>query len=1016
MGIAERSIRNRVVTLTLTVVMIGAGLRAFEGLSRLEDPEFTIKEALVVTPYPGASAEEVEQEVTDRIERAVQQLGQLKRVKESRSMRGLSIVRAEIKDKYDRASLPQVWDELRRKVTDVQGQLPPGAGPSVVNDDFGDVWGVFVAVSGPEYSYAELKEFAKFLQREFTLVPDVAKVALFADRPEVVYVEPDRDRLSQLGISPARIERELRSKNLVADAGSVKVGPDFLAIEPTGVVSRVEDFGSILISGGESERQIYLRDIAKIRRGYRDPPAALMRYDGAEAIGIGISTASGGNVVRMGEALSRRVEELKPFLPLGIDLGLISVQSQAVTVAIDGFLVSLVEAVAIVIVVLLVFMGLRSALLIGFILFLTIMGTFIFMAPWGVALERISLGALIIALGMLVDNAIVVVDGMLIKMQAGQDPERAANDVVSQQAMPLLGATAVAVLAFAAIGTSQDSTGEFCRSLFQVVLISLLLSWVTAVTVTPLLGVMFLERGQAGAAEPYGGAFYARYRAFLALCLRRRSVAVGLVVALFAASLYGFQFVDRSFFPNSTRPQVMVDIWMPRGTHIEDTLEQAKQAETYLRGLPHVTHVATVVGQGAMRFLLTYSGEQPDSGYAQFLVDVDDYSKITGMIPEVEDGLAARHPDAIVVGKEFRLGPGEGGRIQVRVTGPDRDELRVLAGRIKAIMEESGNAKGVRLDWRERVLSVIPVVAEEQANLNGLTRQSVASAVAEGFEGQRVGVFRERDELLPIVVRAPEPQRSNVANIRNLQIWSPAASQYIPLRQVVSRFDSRFEDTLIMRRDRRRTITVHCDQIEGTADALLERLMPEIAKIELPPGYFIEYGGEYESSRNAQRGLSQTLPIFFLAMVLIVVALFNALRQPLVIWLTVPLALIGVTAGLLLTRQPFGFMALLGFLSLSGMLIKNAIVLIDQIDLEIREGKEPARAVMDSAVSRLRPVAMAAATTVLGMIPLLQDAFFVAMAVTIMAGLTFATLLTMIVVPVLYSIFFRIPAPEGRQA
>jgi multidrug efflux pump subunit AcrB len=1016
MGLAEQSIRNRVVTLTLTVVMIGAGVRAFEGLSRLEDPEFTIKEALVVTPYPGASAEEVEQEVTDRIERAVQQLGQLKRVKESRSMRGLSIVRAQIQDKYDRASLPQVWDELRRKVNDVQGQLPPGAGPSIVNDDFGDVWGVFVAISGPEYSYAELKEFAKFLQREFTLVPDVAKVALFAARPEVVYVEPDRDRLSQLEIPPERIERELRSKNLVADAGSVKVGPDFLAIEPTGVVSRVEDFGSILISAGESERQIYLRDIAKIHRGYRDPPEALIRYDGAEAIGIGISTASGGNVVRMGEALAKRMGELRAFLPLGIDLGLISVQSQAVTVAIDGFLVSLIEAVVIVIVVLLVFMGLRSALLIGFILFLTIMGTFIFMAPWGVALERISLGALIIALGMLVDNAIVVVDGMLVKMQAGQDPERAASDVVSQQSMPLLGATAVAVLAFAAIGTSQDSTGEFCRSLFQVVMISLLLSWVTAVTVTPLLGVMFLERGQAGAADPYGGALYARYRAFLAFCLRRRGLAVGVVVALFGASLYGFQFVDRSFFPNSTRPQFMVDFWMPRGTHIEDTLEQAKQAEGYLRGLPDVTHVTTVVGQGAMRFLLTYTGEQPDSGYAQLLVDVDDYTKIAGMIPDVEASLAARHPDAIVVGKEFRLGPGEGGRIQVRVTGTERDELRVLADQIKTIMKESGNAKGVRLDWRQRVLSVIPVVAEEQANLNGLTRQAVASAVAAGFEGEPVGVFRERDELLPIVVRAPEPQRSNVANIQNLQIWSPAASAYIPLRQVVSRFDSRFEDTLIMRRDRRRTITVNCDQIDGTADALLERLMPEIAKIELPPGYFIEYGGEYESSRDAQQGLSRTLPVFFLAMVLIVIALFNALRQPLVIWLTVPLALIGVTGGLLITRQPFGFMALLGFLSLSGMLIKNAIVLIDQIDLEIREGKEPAQAVMDSAVSRLRPVAMAAATTVLGMIPLLQDAFFVAMAVTIMAGLTFATLLTMIVVPVLYSAFFRIPAPEARQA
>jgi multidrug efflux pump subunit AcrB len=470
MNIAEASIKNRVVTLTFAVVMLVGGIQAFNGLSRLEDPEFTIKDALVITPYPGASAAEVEEEVTDHIEIAVQQLGQLDEI-ESRSTRGMSNLTVSIKKQYDKNSLPQVWDELRRKVGDAQSGLPPGAGPSLVVDDFGDVYGVFVAVYGEEYSYAELKDVIDLLRRELLLVQDVAKIDTYGEFVEAIYVELERDRMAELGIPTDAIIRELKNKNIATSAGRVKVGPEFISIVPTGELDSVEDFESVLISPGES-RQIFLRDVARVWRGYVEPPENLMRYDGKAAIGLGISTVSGGNVVTMGEALGKRMDELLPQLPLGIDLGLVSIQSQAVTEAISGFVVSLIQAVVIVIAVLLVFMGLRSGLLIGFVLVLTIAGTFIFMGPWGVALERISLGALIIALGMLVDNAIVVVDGMLIRIQKGEDPEAAAAAVVNQTSMPLLGATIVAILAFAAIGTSDDSTGEFCRSLFQVVYFS----------------------------------------------------------------------------------------------------------------------------------------------------------------------------------------------------------------------------------------------------------------------------------------------------------------------------------------------------------------------------------------------------------------------------------------------------------------------------------------------------------------------------------------------------------------
>ncbi len=1023
MNLAEFSLRNRTTTTVLAGVLFVAGIISFNGLSRLEDPEFTIKEALVITPYPGATAEEVEQEVSDRIEQAVQQLGQLKEV-ESKSDRGLSTVTVRIKDKYDKAALPQVWDELRRKVNDVQGQLPPGAGPSIVNDDYGDVFGVFVAVYGDEYTAAELKEVAKMLRRELLLVQDVAKIEFWGERTEAVYVEPDRDRMSQLGIHPRQIVEGLRNRNIVSDAGRIEVGPDFIAVEPTGTFKSVREFEDLLLSGvsEQGKGQIYLRDVAQVRRGYVDPPNRVLRYDGHPAIGMGISTVSGGNVVTMGEAIEKRARELLPRIPLGIEFGIISLQSDAVTTAIDGFLVSLVQAVAIVIVVLLVFMGLRSGLIIGAILALTICGTFIFMGPWEVALERISLGALIIALGMLVDNAIVVVDGVLVRMKKGQAAEEAAKEVVAQTSMPLLGATAVAIMAFGAIGLSEDSTGEFCRSLFRVVFISLSLSWVTAVTVTPLMCVAFLKPQQPGSADsardsdPYGGFFYTAYRKFLGVAIRFRFVTVLVVLSMFAASLWGFKYVDKSFFPNSTRPQYMIDFWLPQGTRIDKTVETAAEVEKYLLGLDGTTHVTTLAGAGGLRFLLTYAPEKLNSAYAQFLVDVDDYTVIEDRIAQVEQELPELFPDSEVYGRKFILGPGSGGKIQIRFSGPDSTKLRSLASAAVNILHEDGGAKAIRTDWRQQVKVVTPIVADEEANYAGVATPDVSMTILMGFEGQQVGVYREADELLPIVIRAPEHERDRVENIQNLQIWSPAAQQNIPLRQVVSGFDTVFEDEIVQRLNRKSTITVHADPVSGASSRLLARIRPQVEALEMGPDYEIEWWGEYRDSTRAQAGIAASLPFFFLAMVLVVVGLFNALRQPLVIWLCVPLAIIGVTAGLLLTRQPFGFMALLGFMSLSGMLIKNAIVLIDEIEIQKAQLGDVYQAIVDSGVSRLRPVAMAALTTALGMIPLLLDAFFVAMAVTIIFGLMVATVLTMVVVPVFYAIFFRVPNPGPSPA
>ena len=1008
MKITEFCLENKTTTLVLTVVMIFAGLNAYKSMGRLEDPEFTIKDALIITQYPGATAEEVEEEVTDEIEIAVQQLAQLDEVT-SVSYRGLSIVTATIKDKYDKNSLPQVWDELRRKVGDAQGRLPPGAGPSIVNDDFGDVYGIFFAVYGDEYEFDELWEVAKMLRRELLLVPDVAKIDIIGNRPEVIYVQLDRDRMAQLGIPTSAIEQELLQQNLVTNSGGVYIGTEFVTIEPSALIDSEADLGAIMISGSNSNAQIYLRDVATIERGLLEPPSDLLRFDGKQAIGIGISTVSGGNVVTMGDKLKERLTELQPLIPLGMEFGVIAMQSEAVETAISNFVVSLLQAVVIVVVVLLVFMGLRSGLLIGFILFLTICGSFLFMSMANINLERISLGALIIALGMLVDNAIVIVDGMLIRFQQGMERRKAAVEVVNQTAIPLLGATVIAVLAFAAIGTSQDSTGEYTRSLFTVIMISLMLSWLTAVTVTPLLGVMFLEtpKGEAGA-DPYDSRFYRVFGGILRKCIKVRWATIAIVLFVFGSAVYGFGYVSQSFFPNSTRPQIMVDYWLPQGSSIEQSNAHAMRVEEFLLGLEGVKHVGSIIGTGAPRFLLTYQPEKANSAYTQFLVELEDTTYIDALYDEIQDHLDENFEEAQGQVRKFILGPGDPGKIQAKFFGPDPNVLRGLSAKAEAIIARHPDAYGVRNDWRGRVKVVRPVIDKQQASQFDISRQAISDVLLQAFEGLAVGLYREGDEMLPIIMRAPDEQRLDIASIRNLQIWSPAAQTAIPLRQVVIDFETIFEDEIIQRINRERVITTLADPRHGEAPPMLNDVRAEIEAIELPVDYRLEWWGEYKNSKKAQGALAGSLPAFLGMMVLITIGLFNSLRQTAVIWLVVPLAIIGVTVGLLSTAQPFGFMALLGFLSLSGMLIKNAIVLVDEINQQRKEDKPAIEAVIGSAISRLRPVSMAAATTILGMAPLFPDAFFVSMAVTIAFGLGFATVLTMVVVPVLYSTIFQI--------
>ncbi len=1011
MKITEYAITKKTVSYFAALILLGGGLWSYQKLGKLEFPTFTIKTAVVSTPYPGASAIEVEQEVTDRLEKAVQQLSQIDKVR-SISKAGLSIIYVDIRREYDSRAMPQIWDELRRKVADVQGRLPPGAGPSVVNDDFGDVYGVFFALTGEGYTDRELKDTADFLKRELLLVKDVARVEIWGDHQETVELEIARARMAELGISMETILNTLNLQNQVTDAGRVRVGSDYIRMNPTGTFESVGDLGDLLVQSTDDGKLIYLKDVVSIRRDYLDPPQWLLRHNGSQALGLGIATVDGGNVVEMGRAVRERIHQLKGSIPVGMELQAISYQSDLVNASVNAFVINLVEAVAIVIAVLCITMGLSSGMLMGVILLLTIFGTLIGMNLLKIDFQMISLGALILALGMLVDNAIVVTEGILVRVRQGMARKVAALETVNQTAWPLLGATLVAVLAFAAIGTSKDSTGEFLISLFQVMAISLGLSWVLAITLTPLFCVQFLPKSKEDhSKDPYSGKFFTFYRGLLNSCLGHRTLTLLALMCVLAAAFFGFTLIPNNLFPNDSRKQFMLNYRLPEGTHIEKTSQDLQRLETYLTGRKEVTGTTTFVGRGGLRFTLTYEPEMPDGSYGQILVSVGEQKDIDPLMTLLRRELPEQFPDAEMELRKFRRGPGEGAQIQARFSGPDMRVLRELAEDTENIMASDPVSTEIRHDWRQPVPVLRPRVNEAAARRLGITRPQVSDALAMNFSGKTVGLYREREDLMPIHIRAPLAERQSVERIHDMVVFSPVTGRAVPMKQIVTGMETAWEAPIIRRYNRRRTVTVGCNPVLGNPSTLLKRIGPRIEAIPLPQGYSLEWGGDREHSEEANEGLFQMVPVFFLAMIFTVVALFNAVRQTVIIFLCLPLVSIGVTAGLLLTGHPFGFMCILGYLGLSGMIIKNAVVLIDQIDLEIREGKAPFQAILDSSVSRLRPVSMASLTTILGMLPLLRDVFFVGMSITIIGGLVFGTVLTLLVVPVLYSVFFRIRPP-----
>ncbi|EGR3220713.1 efflux RND transporter permease subunit VmeI [Vibrio parahaemolyticus] len=1018
-GIAAYFIRNRVISWMVSLIFLIGGIAAFFGLGRLEDPAFTIKDAMVVTSYPGATPQQVEEEVTYPLEKAIQQLTYVDEVN-SISNRGLSQITVTMKNNYGPDDLPQIWDELRRKVNDLKVTLPPGVNEPQVIDDFGDVYGILLAVTGDGYSYKELLDYVDYLRRELELVDGVSKVSVSGQQQEQVFIEVSMKKLSSIGLSPNTVFNLLSTQNIVSDAGAIRIGDEYIRIQPTGEFQSVDELGDLLITESGAQGLIFLKDVAEIKRGYVEVPSNIINFNGSLALNVGVSFAQGVNVVEVGKAFDRRLAELKYQQPVGVEISEIYSQPKEVDKSVSGFVISLAQAVGIVIIVLLFFMGLRSGLLIGLILLLTVLGTFIFMKYLAIDLQRISLGALVIALGMLVDNAIVVVEGILIGTQKGRTRLQAATDIVTQTKWPLLGATVIAVTAFAPIGLSEDSTGEYCGTLFTVLLISLMLSWFTAISLTPFFADIFfkgqkIKQGEGEENDPYNGIIFVAYKKFLEFCMRRAWLTVVVLIVGLGASVYGFTLVKQSFFPSSTTPIFQLDVWLPEGTDIRATNDKLKELESWLAEQEHVDHITTTAGKGLQRFMLTYAPEKSYAAYGEITTRVDNYEALAPLMARFRDHLKANYPEINYKLKQIELGPGGGAKIEARIIGSDPTVLRTIAAQVMDIMYADPGATNIRHDWRERTQVLEPQFNESQARRYGITKSDVDDFLSMSFSGMTIGLYRDGTTLMPIVARLPEDERIDIRNIEGMKIWSPVQSEFIPLQQVTMGYDMRWEDPIIVRKNRKRMLTVMADPDilgEETASTLQKRLQPQIEAIQMPPGYSLEWGGEYESSGDAQESLFTTMPMGYLFMFLITVFLFNSIKEPLIVWLTVPLALIGVTTGLLALNTPFGFMALLGFLSLSGMVLKNGIVLLDQIEIEMKSGKEAYDAVVDAAVSRVRPVCMAAITTILGMIPLLPDIFFKPMAVTIMFGLGFATILTLIVVPVLYRLFHKVSVPK----
>ncbi len=992
------------------VALVLGGLYSFNGMGKLEDPEIPIKSAMIITPYPGASAEEVEHEVTEVLEKAVQRLENIDFI-ESRSIAGMSEITINIKTHVTTDEMPQLWDHLRRKVNDVKGNLPQGAGEPIVNDDFGDVSGIFLAISNDGYSYNEFQHYVDFVKEELLIVDGVKRIEVFGKKTEVINISFDNEYFASLGINPLMIFQLFNDQGVTVNPGSFVSGSERIRLDIGNKfqdLDEIKDFEVLLPNGGRYR----LGEIAKVERAFYEPEMQKLKFNGQEAISLAISMEKGGNIIELGESLEKRLDELQQDLPAGIDYHPIFYQHEKVDEAISDFMVNLAMSVIIVIAVLLVFMGAKAGLLIASGLVFTILGTFIVMSAMDIELHRVSLAAIIIAMGMLVDNAIVVADGILIDLKKGVKRSKAFVSTAKKSAMPLLAATFVAILAFMPLGFNNTMAGEFLKSLFFVLAISLFVSWLLAMVQTPFMAQYFYTKGKAKQnneenKDPYSGGFYRLFKKLLQFSLWHKSLFTISTIIVLILSFMLFGQVKQNFFPAANYDQFILEYRLPEGADMKQVEMDLDELQKKVEQWDNINFVVTGLGSTPARYTLLRPVNGLSLSYGELIISVKDRERLPETMEQLQTLVDENYPQAFARVKEYLAVGGEF-IVEAKFTGKDEKVLKHLAEEAKAIMRAEPMARFVTDNWKNDVKVLTPLYSKVRARELMVNRQDVAQALAIASNGAPVGVFYDGEYQLPVMLKLNTTLDNDVTQLNSIPVWSGLPTS-VPLVQLVDSIEVQWANNRIMHYNGQRAIKVQCDPAPGySGSELFPLLKNKVEAIPLPEGYELEWLGEYKSSNEANEGLMQNFPLAVLLMLIIIIGLFNNFKQPIIIFMLVPLAFIGVIFGFLFTGTYFTFFAMVGSLGLMGMMIKNAVVLLDEINIQIKSGKDKLNAIIDSTISRVRPVMMASLTTILGMLPLLWDRMFASLAVAIMFGLLIGSVITLIIVPVLYAMFYKV--------
>ena len=1007
MKLVKYFLSKKPVTILLLALVLAGGLLAYVKMGKLEDAPFTIKQALVLTPYPGASPSEVQSQVTDVLEESIQALGELYYLK-TENRAGLSKITVYVKKETRADEMQQLWDKLRRKVSDVQSKLPEGAGPSVVNDDFGDVLGVFYGLTGSGHSYRELEDEAKLIKNEILKVKDVAKVEIYGTQTPTIDISVSPSVMARSGITMADIARAFEAQNKVVDAGGIDVGSNRLRIESTGNFYSLDDIRNLTIVSRTGEH-FRLADITRIEESYQTPASNLMRINGQPAVGIAISTVPTGNVVDMAAAVKESLQQMSGSMPEGFELVTLYDQGYESAVANQGFILNLIISVLTVVAILLFFIGFKNGLLIGSGLVFSIFATLIVMLCTDIALQRMSLAAIIIAMGMLVDNAIVVSDSALVNMQRGMRKRVAIMRACSSTALPLLAATVIAILTFLPIYFSPHITGELLSSLVIVIGVSLMFSWVFALTQTPFFIQEFVRRPRPEELKStlFDGKYYNMFRRSLRWVIKHRYATIACMVLLLVLSAWSFKFIPKVFVPALDKQYFTVDVWLPEGSNIDETGKLAEEMAEYIRTHGEAEMVSTFIGRTPPRYYLSNVAFGPQSNYTQLLVKCHTSEESRRLNAALQDSIRLKFPGPLIKVNKFELSPLTEAVIEARFLGPDPAVLDSLVGQAIEIMRRNPKVADARNEWGNMALMLRPVYDPVKAGELGITKAQMMQSVKSISDGVPVGIYRDNEKKVPVLLKSEGYDITDAASLGNFSVWNGERSA--PLSQVTERIETTWEFPQMRTYNRQLSMAAMCGVKPGHTMAEVHgEIRSEIEAMPLPPGYTFFWDSQYKDQGEAMEAIAKYFPLAFLMLIVILVALFGNFRQPIIILCILPLSLIGVAVGMLLTGFDFGFFPIAGWLGLLGMIIKNVIVLIDEINIQRREGVPAYTAVIESTVSRTRPVLMAATTTILGMVPLLFDIAFGGMAATIIFGLTFATLLTLFVTPALYTLFYRI--------